>query len=107
MGSRLPKTGREADQRLMLLFEWDPEKPQQNARRHGVSFEEAATVFGDPLSLTVDDRMHSIGEQRYVTLGLSVNRRLLVVAHTERGDTVRIISARRATPRERTAYEEA
>jgi uncharacterized protein len=91
----------------MLLFEWDPEKAQQNTRRHGVSFEEAATVFGDPLSLTVDDPMHSIGEQRFVTLGLSVNRRLLVVAHTERGDAVRIISARRATPRERTAYEEA
>jgi len=91
----------------MLLFEWDPEKAKQNARRHGVSFEEAATVFGDPLSLTVDDPTHSIGEQRFVTLGLSVTRRLLVVAHTERGDTVRIISARRATPRERTAYEEA
>ena len=90
----------------MLLFEWDPEKAKQNARRHGVSFEEAATVFGDPLSLTVDDPTHSIGEQRFVTLGLSVTRRLLVVAHTERGDTVRIISARRATPRERTAYEE-
>jgi uncharacterized DUF497 family protein len=92
---------------VALDFDWDEEKARQNARRHGVSFEEAATVFGDPLSLTIDDPAHSRDEDRFVTLGLSVDGRLLVVVHTERGDTVRIISARRATTRERTAYEEA
>ncbi len=90
---------------MALLFEWDPDKARQNARKHGVSFEEAASVLGDPLSLTIADPVHSVGEARLVTLGLSVNRRLLVVVHTERGETVRIISARRATARERTAYE--
>jgi len=91
---------------VALLFEWDSDKAQQNARGHDVSFEEAATVFGDPLSLTIDDPVHSTEEDRFVTLGRSVDGRLLVVVHTERGDTVRIISARRATRRERTAYEE-
>ena len=92
---------------MALLFEWDLEKARQNVRKHRVSFEEAATVFGDPLSLTIDDPAHSVEEDRFVTLGLSVNRRLLVVVHAERGDTLRIISARRATARERRAYEQA
>ena len=92
---------------MTLLFEWDRAKARQNARKHGVSFEEAATVFGDSLSLTIDDSVPSVGEDRFVTIGLSADGRLLVVVHTERGDTVRIITARRATARERTAYEEA
>ena len=89
-----------------LVIEWDGEKARQNARKHRVSFEEVATVFSDPLSLTIDDPLHSIREVRFVTVGLSSRGRLLVVAHTERGDTIRIISARRATRSERNSYEE-
>lgn len=89
-----------------LVIEWDGEKAKQNARKHRVSFEEAATVFSDPLSLTIDDPLHSNGEVRFVTVGRSSRERLLVVAHTERGDTIRIISARMATRSERNSYEE-
>jgi uncharacterized DUF497 family protein len=89
-----------------LIIEWDEEKARQNARKHRVSFEEAATVFSDPLSLTIDDPLHSSKELRFVTVGQSSRGRLLVVAHTERGDTIRIISARRATRSERNSYEE-
>jgi len=87
-------------------FEWDLEKAAANLRKHGVAFAEAATVFGDPLSTTFPDPDHSLAEQRYVTVGMSADRRLLVVAHTEHGDSIRIISARRATRRERRWYEE-
>ncbi len=89
-----------------LLVEWDPRKAATNLRKHRVSFEEAATVFRDTLSATAADPDHSVGEDRYVTFGVSVRGRLLVVAHTERGDTVRLISARLATKREREIYEE-
>lgn len=91
----------------MLTFEWDPTKAETNAAKHGVSFEEAATSFGDLLSLTIDDPTHSGNENRLVTVGLSVRGRLLVVVHTERGESIRIISARLATTRERRTYEEA
>ncbi len=89
-----------------LVIEWDGEKAKQNARKHRVSFEEAATAFSDPLSLTIDDSLYASREVRFVTVGQSSRGRLLVVAHTERGDTIRIISARRATRSERITYEE-
>jgi hypothetical protein len=87
-------------------FEWDPEKAAANIRRRRVSFNEAATVLDDPLSTTFPDEAHSEGEMRFVTVGVSRRGRLLVVAHTERSDTIRIISARRATRREREFYEQ-
>ena len=89
-----------------MFFDWNPEKEVRNRRKHGVSFREAATVFGDPLSITFPDPDHSKEEERHVTIGMSQQGRILVVAHTEEGDTVRIISARRATRRERRFYEE-
>jgi uncharacterized DUF497 family protein len=89
-----------------LQFEWDPAKAAENLAKHGVSFEEAATVFRDALSATGLDPDHSAEEERYVIFGVSTRGRLLVVAHTERGDTIRIISARPATAGERKIYEE-
>jgi len=89
----------------MLTFEWDPQKAKSNIEKHGVSFEEASTVFRDPLSLTIDDPLHSTGELRMVQIGISHKDRLLVVVHTERGDNIRIISARKATKKERNNYE--
>jgi uncharacterized DUF497 family protein len=86
-------------------FEWDPEKAAENLRRHQVSFEEAETVFVDPLAVTLPDPDHSEGEERYLRLGYSMRLRLLVVSYTERQDTTRIISARRATRKERRNYE--
>lgn len=91
---------------MALTFEWDEGKARRNADKHGVSFAEASTVFGDPLSLTIADPDHSADEDRYIILGVSSLGRLLVVAHTERGDNIRIISARRATRGERQAYEQ-
>ncbi len=90
---------------MALFFEWDENKAKINLQKHDVSFKEAATVFGDPLSLTIRDPLHSIKEERFVILGYSYKNRLLVVMHTEQGDNIRIISARRATRRERRAYE--
>ena len=87
-------------------FSWDSEKAARNLAKHGVSFREAETVFEDPLGRMVADPRHSAGEDRYVLLGLSYRRRLLTVMFTERGKQVRIISARRATRRERREYEE-
>lgn len=89
-----------------LTFEWDKKKAASNFRKHGISFEEAATVFGDRLSLTIRDPDHSRGEERFLVTGLSALGRLLVVAHTERSDTIRIISARLATRGEKVSYEE-
>ena len=89
-----------------MEFEWDPEKAAANVRRRRVSFNEAATVLEDPLSTTFPDEAHSEGEMRFVTVGVSQRGRLLVVAHTERNDTIRIIRARRATRREREFYEQ-
>lgn len=89
-----------------LTFEWDQQKAQENLGRHAVSFEESSTIFGDLMSLTIEDPAHSIDEDRFVTIGLSFLGRLLVVVHTVRGDNIRIISARYATPRERREYGE-
>jgi len=89
----------------MLTFEWNPQKAESNINKHGVSFEEASTVFQDPLSLTIDDPLHSTDEERMVQVGISHKNRLLVVVHTEIGDTIRIISARKATKKERNNYE--
>jgi uncharacterized DUF497 family protein len=91
---------------MSLIFEWDGQKAKQNLEKHNVSFEEATTVFGDPLSLTIEDPLHSTDEERFVIVGESVRRRVLVVVHTERGDHIRIISARLAARRERKTYEE-
>ena len=87
-------------------FEWDPKKAEANLTKHAVSFQEATTVFGDPLSLTIPDPDHSDDEQRFILLGQSYSGRLLVVIHTQRGAGVRIIGARLATRRERRSYEE-
>jgi hypothetical protein len=89
-----------------MTFTWDAEKDAANRRKHGVGFREAASVLEDPLSTTYRDPAHSHGEQRYVTVGRSRLGKTLVVAHADRGDTIRIISARPATRRERRFYEE-
>jgi uncharacterized DUF497 family protein len=89
-----------------LRFEWDARKAWRNRAKHAVSFEEAVTVFGDPLGRIADDPRQSAAEQRFVLLGQSARRRLLVVMFTERGDTIRLISARKVTRRERKEYEE-
>ena len=88
-----------------MQFEWDRAKTLRNFRKHGVSFDEAVTVFYDSLSATFDDPDHSVGEAQLITVGYSARGRLLVVAHTERGARTRIISARRATARERERHE--
>jgi len=88
-----------------MQFEWDPKKADRNYKKHGISFEESVTVFYDPLSATFDDPDHAVGEQRYVTIGISIRDRLLVIAHTEREQTLRIISARRANAHERKRHE--
>ena len=89
-----------------MYFTWDPAKADANERKHGVSFDEAKTAFGDPLSITVRDDRHSAQEERLVLFGRSDAGRLLAVMHTERGTAIRIISARAVTPRERREYEE-
>jgi uncharacterized DUF497 family protein len=89
-----------------LRFEWDPAKAAEDLARHGVSFPEAATIFRDPLSATGLDPDHSLDEERFITFGMSTGGRILIVAHTDRGDTIRIISARPVTPGERKIYEE-
>jgi uncharacterized protein len=87
-------------------FEWDPGKARRNRRKHRISFLEAATVFGDPLAETYPDPDHSMSEQRFITVGMSSARRVLMVAHADRDENIRIISARKATAREREHYEE-
>ena len=89
----------------MLEFEWDPEKDKASLRKHGVDFEEASTVFGDPLATTVPDPRHFEGEYRFVTTGYTSRQRLVVVWHTERGQRIRIIGVRQGTPGERRLYE--
>lgn len=91
---------------MALRFRWDPRKAAENLRKHRVSFDEATTVFDDPLSVTIPDPDHSVGEQRFLLLGVSNRGRLLVVAHAERDESIRIINARRADRQERRAYEE-
>jgi hypothetical protein len=91
----------------MLTFAWDPDKAESNARKHGVTFPEAATAFGDPLSVTIPDPDHSEGEARYLLIGLTSQGRLAVVGHIEDDDeSIRLIHARLATRTERRDYEE-
>ena len=91
---------------MALTFEWDKRKAASNLKKHGVSFKEAASVFGDPLSLTIADPDASDEDLRSIIVGQSYRGRTLVVAHTERGNNIRLISARLATRRERETYEE-
>jgi uncharacterized DUF497 family protein len=91
---------------MSLLFEWDPKKAQINIEKHGVTFDEASTTFSDIYSVTVSDPLHSEDEDRFILIGFSHRNRLLIVAHTYRGDMIRIISARIATRREQQQYEE-
>ncbi len=91
-----------------MIYEWDPAKAAANRHKHRVRFDEATTVFRDPFALTFDDPDHSLDERRFVTIGVSANQRVLFVAHADRRvDRVRLISARRATPSEADAYQEA
>ena len=90
----------------MLLFEWNKNKAKKNFKIHGISFDEACSAFKDTLSLTIYDPLHSDDEDRFILIGNSVGNRLLVVVHTERGNKIRIISARKATKNERKQYEE-
>jgi len=89
-----------------MEFEWDDKKARRNLAKHGVSFHEAGTIFGDPLAITFADPDHSVGEERFLTFGSSLDGRLLAVIHTVSESTIRIISARLATRRERKIYEE-
>ena len=91
---------------MALLFEWDPKKAKRNLKMHEVSFDEASTAFRDPLSRTIDDPLHSQEEERAVLIGNSQQGRLMVIVHAERGNRIRIISARLATKKERLDYEE-
>jgi uncharacterized DUF497 family protein len=88
-----------------MEFEWDPDKAGANAKKHGVDFSEAMTVFADPLELTISDPEHAKGEQRFLSIGQSTAGRLLVVAYTERAGRTRIINAREASSQERKHYE--
>lgn len=90
---------------MALTFEWHEEKAKENLRKHKVSFEDAKTVFNDPLSITIADPEHSADEDRYVDIGLSTKGQILVVVYTERGSNIRIISCRKATNAERRTYE--
>ena len=89
-----------------MEYEWDPKKAVANVQNHNVTFQEAATVFGDPLAITFEDPDHSKDEKRYITFGLSLRKILLVVSHTERAYRTRIISARLMDRKERKIYEE-
>ena len=89
-----------------MEFEWDQAKAEANHRKHGVSFDEASTVFADWLSRTVPDPDHSVGEERFLTFGVSLNNRAVVVSHAEHRDKIRIISARAMTRQEQRAYED-
>lgn len=88
-----------------MKLDWDSSKAAANLQKHGVSFHEAGTVFGDPMALTFDDPDHSLGEARFLTFGLSRARRFLIVSYTQRGDVTRIISARKMSRQERDIYE--
>jgi hypothetical protein len=92
---------------MPLSFEWDPIKARTNLAKHGVSFEEAATIFGDERALTISDPAHSKTENRFITMGTSSAGQILVAVHTDRVHNIRIISARRAGRKERRQYEEA
>jgi uncharacterized protein len=89
-----------------VIYEWNAAKAKANRQKHGVSFEEAATVFLDPLALTFPDPDHSAAEQREITIGYTGRQRIVLVSHCQRGDHTRIISARKASKKERVQYEE-
>ncbi len=89
-----------------MQFEWDDDKAAVNATKHGVTFQEASTVFGDPLAVTFGDPRHSDAEPRFLTIGMSESGRVLIVSHTDRGEATRIISARVTTKAERKGYED-
>ena len=89
-----------------MTYEWDSRKAKENLRKHRVSFEEAATLFLDPLTLTFPDPDHSEEEDREITIGVTARHRVVFVSHSQRGDRIRIISARKATRKERNEYEE-
>ena len=89
----------------MILFEWNPKKARSNVKKHGITFDEASSVFKDTLSLTIGDPLHSQDEERVVIIGVSRKNRFLTVEHTDRGKKVRIISARKSTKGERRFYE--
>ena len=91
---------------MSLIFEWNEEKAKENLRKHKISFEEAKTVFNDPFLITVPDPEHSESEQRYLNMGSSSKGQILIVIHAERGANIRIVSCRKATAKERKAYEE-
>lgn len=91
---------------LTVEFDWDPNKARNNYAKHNVTFHEASTVFADPFSLTFYDQFHSNDESRYITIGESKQKRLLIISHTDRGQRIRIISARKTTQRERRIYED-
>jgi uncharacterized protein len=91
---------------LLLEFEWDENKAKANERKHGVSFEETISVFNDSLSINFDDPDHSVGENRYLIIGVSLQGRYLFVSYTERGDKIRLINARLMTAKERKYYEQ-
>ncbi|MBC8552631.1 MAG: BrnT family toxin [Candidatus Brocadiales bacterium] len=91
---------------MPLIFEWDKRKAGINKKKHNVSFEEASTVFSDTLSITIPDPLHSVEEDRFITIGNSFSNKLVIVVHTDRGKTIRIINARSATKQERKQYEE-
>jgi uncharacterized protein len=90
---------------LPYIFEWDEEKAKENFKKHGVDFDEAKTVFNDPLAITICDPDHSIDEDRYIDIGFSFKGRLIVVSYTERGNNIRIISSRKSVKKERENYE--
>ena len=91
---------------MALQFEWDSKKAQSNKKNHGITFEEASTIFGDLLSITIADPTHSIGEDRFITIGRSINDKFIVVVHTDRDDIIRIISARKVTRNEKRQHEQ-
>ena len=91
---------------MALVFTWDDRKAARNLHKHRISFEEAVAIFGDPLLLTVPDRAHSVAEERFFSMGRTLHGRLIVVAHTENGDTIRIINARNATAKETRTCEQ-
>ena len=91
---------------MAINFEWDDKKAKSNLLKHGIAFEEASTAFGDDLSITIEDPLHSHNENRFILIGKSVNNKTLVVVHLEVTDSIRIISARKATKKEHKFYEE-
>ena len=94
------------DMKMALQFEWDSRKARSNRKKHGITFEEGSTVFADSLSRTIADPAHSRTEDRFITIGASINNKLIVVVHADSYDTIRIISARKATRNERRQYEQ-